>query len=185
MPSEQLMEVVRSVTHCAAVRQVAVDARLVTLIDYSLPSTSPRLWVLDVGNGAVLYHSRVAHGKNTGEDAATAFSNRPGSLQSSLGVFRTAETYQGQHGLSLRLDGLEPGFNDAARARAIVMHGADYLSDSFIERHGRAGRSWGCPALPDAVAASVVPAIAGGQLVVAWYPDAAWLGTSPFLHCGG
>ncbi len=183
-PPAQLLDLAHGVAACAIVRQVEVDPRQVTLIDYSLPSTAPRLWVIDLQTDAVVYQSRVAHGRNSGEDVAISFSNRSGSLQTSLGVFRTAETYQGEHGLSLRLDGLEPGFNDAARARSIVIHGADYVSDRFVAEHGRAGRSWGCPALPQGVVTEIVPAIAGGQLLVAWYPDATWLGASLFLHCG-
>ncbi|GDX80355.1 hypothetical protein LBMAG42_21660 [Deltaproteobacteria bacterium] len=183
-PPAPLLELAHEVAACATVNHVEVTASQVTVIDYSLPSTAPRLWVIDLGTDAVVYQSRVAHGRNSGEDLANSFSNRSGSLQTSLGVFRTAETYQGQHGLSLRLDGLEPGFNDAARSRSIVIHGADYVSDSFVAEHGRAGRSWGCPALPETVIHKLVPAIAGGQLLIAWYPDANWLDGSHFLHCG-
>lgn len=183
-PPTPLLELAHEVAHCAAARQVEVHAEQVTLIDYSLPSTATRLWVIDLETNTVVHQSRVAHGRNSGENLANAFSNRPGSHQTSLGVYRTAETYQGEHGLSLRLDGLEPGFNDAARSRSIVIHGADYVSDAFVAEHGRAGRSWGCPALPETVVREIVPAIAGGQLLIAWYPDSTWIEASSFLHCG-
>jgi hypothetical protein len=100
---------------------------IVTVIDYSLPSRERRLWVLDLARGLVLAHELVAHGRDTGDDMALRFSNRPGSLQSSLGTFVTGKTYSGTHGLSLRLRGLDPGLNDQAEARAIVVHGADYV----------------------------------------------------------
>lgn len=160
------------------------DADLITVIDYSLASTERRLWVLDLEAGEVRFHELVAHGKNTGQDRATAFSDTPQSLQSSLGVFRTGRTYQGKHGLTLYLDGLEPGFNGHARERAIVMHGASYVSEAFIAENGRLGRSWGCPALAEDVAPDVIDAIAGGTLLVQDYPDEAWLEDSALLHCG-
>lgn len=178
-----ILEIARDVAACAAARVPVVDPGRVTVIDYSRPSSERRLWVIDLATDSVLYHDYVAHGRNTGDELAVSFSNQPGSHQSSLGVYRTGETYQGQHGLSLRLDGLEPGVNDRARERAIVVHGADYVSEPFIREHGRAGRSWGCPALPVESAREIIPAIAGGQLLVAWYPDAAWLRGSDWLGC--
>jgi hypothetical protein len=171
---------------CAARRgELAKSAhpeRLV-VIDYSLPSTATRLWVIDLDQRRVLDAQRVAHGQGTGDDLASVFSNNEGSHQSSLGVFRTAETYIGEHGRSLRLDGLEPGFNDRARERTIVMHGADYVSDTFVAQVGRLGRSWGCPAVSNEAVGPLIDEIAGGTLVVSWYPDATWLHQSTFLHC--
>lgn len=145
------------------------NARL-TIIDYSRPSTEPRLWVLDVPGGRVLFHELVAHGKNSGEDRATSFGNDAGSLKTSLGTFVTAETYRGKHGYSLKLDGLDEGVNDRARERAIVFHGADYVSEAFARRQGRLGRSWGCPALRQDVAAEVIDAIKDGSVVFAAGP---------------
>ena len=159
-------------------------ASVLTVIDYSLPSTDRRLWVLDLDTGEVLFHELVAHGKNTGANWAKAFSNESGSLKSSLGVFRTDETYQGKHGYSLRLDGLEEGINDSARDRAIVIHGAHYVTETFARNHGRLGRSWGCPALDPEVASAVIDAIQGGTLLVAYYPDPDWLEASRFLGDG-
>ncbi|MCB9664972.1 MAG: murein L,D-transpeptidase catalytic domain family protein [Alphaproteobacteria bacterium] len=153
------------------------------IIDFARPSTDTRLWVLDVAAGRLLLASRVAHGQRTGELTAAAFSNLPGSHQSSLGVFRTAETYLGKHGRSLRLDGLEPGINDLARERAIVVHGADYATEDFVDRHGRLGRSWGCPAVAPDVVDPLLDALEGGALLVAHYPDADWLQSSTYLSC--
>ena len=125
----------------------------------------------------------MAHGKNTGEDLAVDFSNTVDSKQSSLGMFATAETYTGKNGLSMRLDGLEHGINDAARERYIVLHGADYVSEAHIEAFGRLGRSWGCPAVPVEITEALIDRIDEGTLLFVWYPDSAWLKSSRFLHC--
>ena len=162
-----------------------VNARhdhLLTVVDYSLPSTKRRLWVFDLEANEMLFHELVAHGQNSGGNRAHDFSNEDGSHQSSLGVFRTGRTYRGKHGRSLRLEGLEPGFNDRARKRAIVIHGADYVTEDFIDANGRLGRSWGCPALDPAVAQDVFDTIRGGTLLVVYYPDEAWLEGSTFLE---
>jgi hypothetical protein len=154
-----------------------------TLIDYSLPSASPRLWVFDLRSGQLLFKELVAHGRNSGVAAATHFSDLAGSRQSSLGLFRTADTYVGHNGYSLRLDGLEPGFNSQARARAIVMHGAKYVDPAVASASGRVGRSWGCPALREAIARQVIDTVRGGGVIFSYYPDPAWLATSKYLHC--
>lgn len=170
---------------CARARGLVSEpeSSLLTVIDYSLPSTERRLWVLDLLTGEVRFHERVAHGRNSGEDRVVSFSNVEGSLQSSLGVFRTAGTYIGANGYSLLLDGLEPGFNDRARERHIVVHGADYNSEAFIAKAGRLGRSWGCPALPLEVTRALIDTIRGGTLFVSYYPDPAWLSNSHLLSC--
>lgn len=182
---EGVLQLALTVRDCAvAAGDVdAEKANTLTVIDYSLPSTKRRLWVLDLASGEVLFNELVAHGKNSGANRATSFSNESGSLQSSIGVFRTARTYEGKHGYSLRLKGLESGFNDHARKRAIVMHGASYVSEAFIAANGRLGRSWGCPALSEEVAAAVIDAIEGGTLLVGYYPDEDWLESSQYLHC--
>jgi hypothetical protein len=167
---------------CAMRTNIVERPGLLTLIDYAKPSTEPRLWVLDVDRGRVLYEELVAHGRNTGEKFATAFSNVPESRQSSLGVFLTGATYVGKHGLSLRLDGLEQGVNDKARDRAIVMHGADYVSEQFVSRQGRLGRSWGCPAVRREIAKPLIRLLSGGSLLFAHYPDRKWLESSAFLN---
>ncbi len=154
---------------------------VLTVIDYSLASTERRLWVFDLEAEEVLFRELVAHGQNTGSNRARHFSNDEGSHQSSLGVFRTGRTYRGKHGYSLKLDGLEPGFNDNARDRAIVIHAADYVTEDFIAANGRLGRSWGCPALDPAVANDVIDTIRGGTLLVVYYPDDVWLSGSAYL----
>ena len=156
---------------------------LLTVIDYSLPSNKKRLWVIDLASRSVLFNELVAHGTNSGEIYASSFSNDVGSLQSSLGLFRTDETYFGRHGRSLRLSGLEPGFNDRARERAIVMHAASYVSDDTVATYGQVGRSWGCPALPPSANDRVIDLIQGGSAVFAYYPDRVWLQSSRFLNC--
>ncbi len=153
------------------------------VIDYSLPSTATRLWVFDLATRRLLYAERVAHGKYSGDNYTRSFSNEPGSLQTSLGLFRTSETYNGSNGYSLRLDGLEPGFNDRARERAIVMHGAPYVSENSVQQLGRLGRSWGCPAVRASVARPLIDDLKDGQYVFAYYPDAEWLQRSSLLAC--
>jgi hypothetical protein len=154
-----------------------------TVIDYSLPSTTPRLWVFDLRSGDLLFNELVAHGRNSGDNMATRFSDAMESRQTSIGLFRTADTYVGHNGYSLRLDGLEPGFNGNARARAIVMHGAAYVDANIAKAHGRLGRSWGCPALREAVARQVIDTVRGGGVIFSYYPSATWLKTSKFLNC--
>lgn len=167
-----------------AVRSGAVSAsQRLALIDYSLPSTARRLWVFDLQRARLLYTEFVAHGRGSGENFATAFSNRDGSHQSSLGLFLTADTYIGGNGYSLRMDGLEPGINDQARARAIVMHAARYVDPDLASRQGRLGRSYGCPALRPAVAREMIDTLKQGQLLFAYYPDPVWLARSRFLQC--
>lgn len=162
-----------------------IDApKTLTLIDYSKPSTEPRLFVYDLATGKLLFKELVAHGKNTGDNLATRFSDEMNSLQSSIGLFVAAEPYVGSNGYSLRLDGLEPGFNSHARERAIVMHGAPYVTTQFAAAQGRIGRSWGCPALREAVAHQVIDTIRGGGVIFSYYPDQAWLKSSRFLNCG-
>lgn len=156
---------------------------VLTIIDYSLPANEPRLWVIDLSEGRVLHHELVAHGEQSGDNLAVAFSNEIGSHQSSLGLFRTEEVYSGLYGYALRLSGLEPGFNDNARARAIVFHGSTDVSPQFAAQWGTIGRSWGCPALPEETSARVIDGIAGGAAVFAYYPDTDWLRDSHYLHC--
>ena len=140
---------------------------ILTIIDYSKPSTQRRLFVIDMKRHKLLYHTWVSHGRNSGELAARQFSNQLNSRQSSLGVYRTAETYQGKHGYSLRLDGLSPGQNSNARKRAIVVHGADYASPRHLRRYDKLGRSWGCPALPREQSRAIIDIIKGGSVIYA------------------
>lgn len=158
-------------------------AERLALIDYSLPANLPRLWVMDLKSGAVLFREQVAHGKGSGEAMAVHFSNQPESYTSSLGLFRTLDPYDGSNGYSLRLEGLEPGINDRAYGRQIVMHGADYVSDSFIKLAGRIGRSFGCPAVRHSIARPLIDSLKHDQYLFAYYPDPAWLKTSMYLRC--
>ena len=168
---------------CAAQELGQPASPRLAVIDYSLASTTPRLWVFDLASNTLLFRELVAHGQGTGENMARAFSNRNGSHQSSLGLFRTAGTYQGSNGYSLRMEGLEPGTNDAAMERAIVMHGAPYVSEQNAKKQGRLGRSWGCPALRPEVAKQVIDSLKNGQMIFSYYPDSNWLARSPFLDC--
>lgn len=165
--------------------QVAPEARL-AVIDYARPSTEPRLWVFDFAaeSPRLLWSEHVAHGRGSGENLAQRFSNAEGSHQTSLGLFRTAETYVGGNGYSMRMDGLEPGINDAARERLIVMHGAWYVDPAQAQRQGRLGRSEGCPAVRDAIARPLIDDLKQGHLVYAWHSDRQWRSASRYLNCG-
>jgi hypothetical protein len=156
-----------SARDCAIARGLADEGERLAVIDYARPSTERRLWVFDLDGPRLLFAEHVAHGRGSGENRAQQFSNREGSHQSSLGLFRTGETYDGDNGYSLRLDGLEPGLNDRARERAIVMHGAAYVDPLQALRQGRLGRSFGCPAVRTAVARPLIDAIKQGQLLYA------------------
>lgn len=171
-----------SAMRCAQNSGLGVGATRLAFIDYSRPSTQPRLWVFDIARGELLYEEVVAHGRGSGENLARVFSNVSGSHASSLGLFLTRNTYHGRNGYSLRMEGLEPGVNDAAMARAIVMHGAPYVSAEFAKANGRLGRSWGCPAVSNDVARPMIDRVKEGGLVFAYYPDADWLKTSKYLN---
>jgi hypothetical protein len=183
--SADVLQLATSAVACAVNSGDLPMPPTLTVIDYSLPSTEPRLWVFEVPTGRVLFRELVAHGRNTGDNMATSFSDAMNSRQSSLGLFVTGDTYVGSNGYSLRLDGLEPGFNSHARERAIVMHGAAYVDSSLAKQQGRIGRSWGCPALREAIARDVIDTVRGGGVVFSYYPDDKWLTESRFLNCDG
>lgn len=155
---------------------------VITVIDFSLPSTQKRLWIIDTEKSEVLLNTVVSHGRNSGNLMAETFSNIPESFKSSLGFYETAETYSGKHGYSLRLDGLEAGFNDQARNRAIVIHGADYAKETFAKSTGRLGRSLGCPALPSELSAQAIDLIKDGTMLFIYGNDEKYLATSPLIH---
>ncbi len=144
---------------------------ILTLVDFSLSSNTKRLWVIDLDNNVVLFQSLVAHGRNTGDEFATDFSNSAESYKSSLGFYATGEIYNGKHGISLKLDGLEKGMNDNARERAVVIHGADYVSEAFIKGNKRLGRSQGCPALPVELAAEIISIIKDKSCLYIYHPS--------------
>ena len=169
-----------------AVRNGQADATArLAVIDYSLPSTRKRLWVFDLANDKLMFNEHVAHGQGSGENVARRFSNVEGSYATSLGLYRTAETYMGGNGYSLRMDGLDPGFNDAARQRAIVMHGAWYANPDLIAKQGRLGRSQGCPALREGIAKVVIDTMKQQQLLFAYADDATWLQRGRSFACDG
>ena len=175
-------------------RQCALDhgdvsnkSRL-AVIDYSMPSTERRMWVFNLAaqdKPELLYHEYVAHGQGSGGNVPTRFSNEDGTHATSLGLFRTAETYYGSNGYSLRMDGMDPGFNDNARRRAIVIHGADYVNPAAASGMGRLGRSWGCPALRQAVAHDMIDVLKDGNLVFSYADNDAWLEHGTSFACDG
>ena len=184
--SPEVLSMALDAVACAEARGVDGRDDLLTIIDYSLPSTKPRLWVLDLEKGEVLYHELVAHGAGTGDNYATRFSNVKDSRQTSLGLFRTGGTYVGGNGYSLKLQGLDKGFNDRAEERYIVMHGAWYVSPEHARAQGRLGRSWGCPAVSEAVAPEIIDTIKGGSFVFSYSSrDTTWrqASTSALSSC--
>lgn len=168
--------------YCAKKTGINIKKPILTIIDYSLASTQKRLWVIDLKSRQVLYTSMVAHGKNSGENYTTTFSNRIGSLQTSVGLFLTEDTYFGRDGYSLRLEGLEKGFNDKAKARLIVFHGAPYVNQKFASAAGRIGRSWGCPAVEPPLAKPIINTIKNGTLIFSFYTHPEWLSESKFIN---
>lgn len=150
-----------------------VKKNILTVVDFSLSSNTKRLWVIDLEKNVVLFQTLVAHGRNTGEEFAKNFSNQAESFKSSLGFYATGEVYEGKHGLSLKLDGLEKGLNDKARERAVVIHGADYVSESFIKQNKRLGRSQGCPAVPVEMNAKIINVIKDKSCLFIYHPSAA------------
>jgi hypothetical protein len=181
----RVFELALAAASCAVRSGDIENLATLTVIDYSRPSTDKRLWVFDVRARALRYEELVAHGSGSGGNMATSFSNEPDTHQSSLGLFKTENTYVGRNGYSLRLQGLDKGFNDRAYERAIVMHGAPYVSEDVARRQGRLGRSWGCPALRSGVAREVIDSLKGSGLIFAYYPDQRWLQSSAYLgDCG-
>jgi hypothetical protein len=154
--------------------------QLLTVVDFDLPSTEKRLWVLDLAKNEILFHTLVAHGHNSGENEATNFSNTDQSNMSSLGFYTTGGEYQGKHGRSLKLEGLDEGTNTNAAARSIVMHGADYVSEEFIKQNGRLGRSLGCPALPMEFKDQIIETVTGGTCLFVNRSDAGY--SSQYLN---
>jgi hypothetical protein len=161
------------------------NSDLLTIIDFSQPSSMKRCYVIDLKKEKLLHRTYVAHGRKTGMTYARQFSNIPESHQSSLGFFRTAETYRGKHGYSLRLDGLERNINDQARDRAIVMHAADYADEEFVQQHGRLGRSLGCPALPPDESSAIIRQIKEGSCLFVYANDRRYLSMSSAFSPSG
>ena len=159
-----------------------LNDNIISIIDFSLPSTEKRLYVVDLKNYQVLYKTYVAHGKNSGSVMANSFSNNPSSNKSSLGFYKTLGTYIGKHGYSLKLEGLEKGINDNAYNRAIVMHGADYVNPNYISKLGYIGRSLGCPAVASREATPIINIIKDGSCLFIYSPNTAYQERSSVLR---
>lgn len=155
---------------------------LITIIDFDQPSDNERLYILNVSNKTLLARSLVAHGKNTGDIEARYFSNKARSNQSCLGFFFTGETYDGKHKYSLKIDGVDTLYNHNARTRGVVFHGAEYVSKDYIEYNGRLGRSFGCPALPQATNKEIVDMIKGGSMLFIYASNEKYLNSSGYLN---
>ena len=155
---------------------------IISIVDFSLPSSKKRLFVIDLDKGEVVYNTYVAHGVNSGKLMASQFSNSPESYKSSLGFYETLGTYMGGHGYSLRLQGLEKGINDNANRRDIVIHGADYVNESLIQAQGYIGRSWGCPALPEKLYKPIINTIKNGTCLFIFSPDKSYLKKSRIIN---
>jgi hypothetical protein len=156
--------------HWALAHGQVNNPNVLTIVDFSKPSSDKRLWVIDLRNNRTLMNTYTTHGSKSGDLYATQFSNRPGSDQSSLGVFKTLNVYGGKHGMSERLQGLEPGINNNALQRAIVVHPANYVTSSFIAAHHQAGRSWGCFAVDPAKSAELINFTKNGTVLFAYAP---------------
>lgn len=180
--SPDVIHDVLSALYCSDQKHIEHN-HIVTVIDYSLPSNQKRLWIFDLQAEKLLFHTYVSHGLKSGAFESQFFSNKYNSKASSIGVYQTAKTYYGRHGLSLQLEGLDKGFNDTASGRAIVMHGGWYVDEKFIKKYGRAGRSWGCPAVPENFSHAIINTLKNKSLFVMYYPSSRWLANSKFLNC--
>lgn len=180
--SRQLFEYAVKGYQYLASKKSLQNSGIITIADLSKPSTEKRLYVLNITTGEVLFHTLVAHGKNSGQQYATNFSNGESSFESSLGFYITTNTYDGKHGYSLRLNGCEKGFNDKACKRAIVVHGADYVSENFIQQNGYLGRSHGCPAVPANLSKKIIDVIKNGSCLFVYSPSKKYLTQSAILN---
>lgn len=180
--NQQVINKVLMTLKCATEYNVDHN-HILTLIDYSLPSNEKRLWVFNLKEKKLLFHTYVSHGIKSGALNSNYFSNKYNSKASSIGVYQTQKSYYGRDGLSLRLDGLDRNFNDNASNRAVVMHSGWYVEEQFIKKYGRPGRSWGCPALPLENSQAIINTIKDKSLMVIYYPSDVWFSKSKFLNC--
>lgn len=178
--SPQVIQAVLGILECT--KNIG-HKEILSIIDYSRPSNEKRLWIFSLSDKKLLFHTYVSHGIRSGSLLSQYFSNTFNSKASSIGVYQTGQTYYGRDGLSLRFTGLDPGFNSNATNRYIVMHGGWYVSEEFIKKYGRPGRSWGCPAVPEELKAPIINTIKDNSLFVAYYPHDNWFSKSRFLHC--
>lgn len=178
----KVLKLAQDAYDCAVLSGEA-KGKTLTVIDYSLPSSKKRMWVINMETHKVVFNTLVAHGQGSGGLMATDFSNKGNSHQTSLGVFVTQGTYQGGNGYSLRLKGLDTGYNDKAMQRSVVMHGAPYVNENIIAQKGRLGRSWGCPAVSKELAKPIIDTIKGEGVIFAYYPDSKYLSESKYVNC--
>lgn len=182
LPPRPVMQTADKIYH-HAIQHKETSSSIIAVVDYEISSNQPRMWIIDMKTHTVLENVHVAHGRNSGNIYAETFSNQPRSLKSSIGVFKTSNTYFGIHGKSIRLNGLEPGINDNAYNRGIVIHGAYYIHDTHYDndniRHN--GRSFGCPAVSPTTMKALNHHLKPGSLFIAYYPDQYWLKHSKFL----
>jgi len=156
--------------------------QIISIVDFSRASSKKRLFVIDLKNSKVLFNTYVSHGRNSGREVAQEFSNQPESFKSSLGFYVTGGTYEGKHGFSMRLMGEEPGFNDNALSRAIVMHSAEYINESIIKHQGFIGRSLGCPALSPTIYKPIIETIRNGTCLFLYSPNKSYLTHSKLIN---
>ncbi len=155
---------------------------ILSVVDFSQSSNNKRLYIIDVENKDIIKNTYVAHGKNSGNEFANNFSNKLSSLKSSLGFYVTKGTYYGEHGLSLKIEGMEKGINDNAERRAVVVHGADYLGDNYLNRKDVSGRSWGCPAVPSNESQEIINTIKDGSVMFIYHPSTQYLKRSRIIN---
>ena len=182
LPYDVFAKAYRGYLNLREAGRLNTDKQVISICDFSRASTEKRLWIIDLSTGKVLFNTYVAHGQGSGEDCAEAFSNNNNSHQSSLGFYVTGATYDGEHGLSLKLDGMDHGYNDAAMDRGIVVHGADYVSEKFIAGNDRLGRSWGCPSVPDELKEPIINTIKDSTCLFIYYPESKYLASSFWLN---
>ncbi len=163
-------------------KKILKNTQILTIVDYSKPSFEKRLYVLDMSNGKILFNTLVAHGRNSGYDYATDFSNEESSHKTSLGFFVTLNTYTGVNGYSLKLQGCEKGINDKALERAIVVHGAEYVNERFAQTNGYLGRSYGCPAVPEKISKKIIDVIKNGSCMFLYHPTKKYTVASKILN---
>lgn len=180
--AEVFDKAMRGYLNLKAANKLSSNKQILSVADFTKASTENRLWVIDLKAKKVIYNTYVAHGQGSGMDLPTVFSNEDGTHASSLGFYVTADTYTGKHGNSLRLDGQDNGFNNAALARGIVVHAADYVSKANIAGQGRLGRSWGCPAVAPELAQPIINTIKGGTCLFIYYPSKTYLKTAYWLN---
>jgi len=162
--------------------KLSADKEIISVCDFTLSSTENRLWIIDLAQKKVIFNTYVAHGQGSGEEYAVNFSNSNNSHKSSLGFYVTGDTYEGEHGTSLHLSGMDQGFNDAAYDRDIVVHGAEYVCNKFVNDNQRLGRSWGCPAVPSKLSLPIINTIKDGTCLFIYYPESKYLKTSYWLN---